>query len=71
MNREIEERLRNRKFLSASAISKILDDHRQMLCTQLCLGETCDRCKLHKNESCRLTPVLGAISRLSREILED
>lgn len=71
LRQQVEERLRNRKFLTAAEISKILDDTRNSLCRQLCEGETCDRCRIHKNESCRLTPVLGAISNLGKEILEE
>lgn len=71
LRRQVEERLRNRKFLTAAEIAQILDDTRNRLCRQLCEGETCDRCRIHKNESCRLTPVLSAISNLGKEILEE
>ena len=70
-NRNVEERLRNRRFLSAAEIYRILQEHKDSLCRQLCSGETCDRCRIHKNESCRLTPVLGAIGNLGLEILEE
>lgn len=70
-NRNVEERLRNSGFLSAAEIYRILQEHKDSLCRQLCSGETCDRCRLHKNESCRLTPVLAAIGNLALEILEE
>ena len=70
-SKQVEERLRSRRSLSAAAISAVLEKHRQQICRELCTGETCDRCKLHKSESCRLTPVLNAISDLGKEIMEE
>lgn len=65
---QIMERLHNQVTPSPRRVASYLDATRQQMCRILCMGVTCDKCSLHGDTQCKLTPVLQQMEQLAREV---